>query len=349
MPVLESSQLDSDKTSASAASTSLIDDSWNFVRKHPGETALGAGLALGVIALSKGRAVGVAEREIAPLARAASERGTLNLATGAVESAPEVVAQVHVLGGLHSPVFRNGIVGPATRELAGSGIPNTGLNRALSANEHLPLAAPWNRASAIDGNANLSLGAFEAKPTTAEPLSVLAQTEYKFVPFKPSAASIRQLSSPTQMTTEGPSRIVFGEDNFVQTLLFNRNASDVEKFNLMTTARYAELIKSDVLAAKAAGTVPGRTIGFIQEPIERLATPEQMQQNAVAGAKAYVEMNANGANSFTKYLTERFGPLTNDSPDLGRDFMTRSLFTNIRSAASVGKVDSVAAKPRKPW
>lgn len=175
MPVLESSQLDSDKTSASAASNSLIDDSWNFARKHPGETALRAGLALGVIALSKGRAVGVAEKEIAPLARAASERGTLNFATGAVEAtsrsadslsplteagyrhipwngpAPESLSSLTQAAYRHIPW--NGLPSPATRALEKSALPITTLNRALAANQSILSASPWTRSSAIEGGA----------------------------------------------------------------------------------------------------------------------------------------------------------------------------------------------------
>lgn len=127
------------------------------------------------------------------------------------------------------------------------------------------------------------------------------------------AEHIRAAEGPTFRPIDGPSRIVFGEDNSVQHILYNRQASPQEQASLLMRAGYAELIKTDALAAEAAGKVEGKSIGFISNPVERHATQEEMQHNATEGARAYVEMNTRGANQFTHYLTERFGPMTRES------------------------------------
>ena len=156
----------------------------------------------------------------------------------------------------------------------------------------------------------------------ADVFSTFDQSAYRHVPYRDMAANIRLAQGPALRHTDGPSRIVFGEDNSVQHIFLNRSLTDAQKAEQVMTAGYAELIKSDVLAAKAAGKVTGRSIGFFPQPIERMATPAQMQENAVNGARAYLRMDESGANGFTKYLTELYGPMTKESQDLGRHIMT---------------------------
>jgi|JI9StandDraft_1071089.scaffolds.fasta_scaffold04340_4 hypothetical protein len=256
MPILDSNNSANDKVVPPADNTSLAAEGWNFVKNHPTETAVGAGLAVGAIVVSRGRAIAAAEREIAPLARAASERSTLNLSSGAIET----------------------------------------------------------------------------MPNAAESLSASAQLGYRHVPWTPMAASVRAQKGAVVEVVDGPSRIVFGKDSSVQHILANRATTIDERVNLTTTAAYAELIKSDVLAAEAASAMPQRSFAGILQSLGRKATPEQMQQNAVVGAKAYVEGSATGANRFTSYLTERYGPVTSDSLDLGRKLSSNAhpsdLFAN---------------------
>ncbi len=152
--------------------------------------------------------------------------------------------------------------------------------------------------------------------------STFDQSAYRHVPFRDMASRIRLQEGITMRPTDGPSRIVFAEDNSVQHILFNKSATVAEKAEDLMTASYANLINSDVLAAKAAGKFTGRSIGFFPQPIERIATPKQMQENAVNGARAYLRMDESGANGFTKYLTELYGPMTKESQDLGRHIMT---------------------------
>ncbi len=165
-------------------------------------------------------------------------------------------------------------------------------------------------------------GVIHGLSAKSDVFSTFDQSAYRFVPFRNTAANIRMNQGITMRPTDGPSRIVFAEDNSVQHVLFNKSATVAEKAEDLMTASYADLIKSDVLAAEAAGKVTGRSIGFFPQPIERIATQKQMQENAVNGARAYLRMDESGANGFTKYLTELYGPMTKESQDLGRHIMT---------------------------
>ncbi|MDQ5936716.1 MAG: hypothetical protein QG574_4052, partial [Cyanobacteriota bacterium erpe_2018_sw_21hr_WHONDRS-SW48-000092_B_bin.40] len=208
MPILDSNNSANDKVVPPADNTSLAAEGWNFVKNHPTETAVGAGLAVGAIVVSRGRAIAAAEREIAPLARAASERSTLNLSSGAIET----------------------------------------------------------------------------MPNAAESLSGSVQLGYRHVPLTSMAARIRAQEGAVVRVVDGPSRIVFGKDSSVQHILANRATTMDERANLTMSAGYAELIKTDVLAAEAASAMPQRSFAGILQSLGRKATPEQMQQNAVVGA-----------------------------------------------------------------
>jgi hypothetical protein len=155
-----------------------------------------------------------------------------------------------------------------------------------------------------------------------EYLAGFDQAHYKFVPARELATDIRTASNVIMRDTDGPSRIVFGENNAVQHVLFNRNSTDVERADHILTAGYAGLIRNDVLAKEAVGKVIGQSAGFISHPIERFATTEEMQQNAIDGARAYVARDAAGANKFTNYLTERFGAYTEEQQEWGRHILT---------------------------
>jgi len=272
MPILDSNHSANDKVVPPADNTSLAAEGWNFVKNHPAETAIGTGLAAGAIVLSRGRAIAAAEREIAPLARAASERSTLNLSSGAIETMPN-----------------------AAESLAGS-----------------------------------------------------VQFGYRHVPLTSMAARIRAQEGAVVRVVDGPSRIVFGKDSSVQHILANRATTMDERANLTMSAGYAELIKTDVLAAEAASAMPQRSFAGILQSLGRKATPEQMQQNAVVGAKAYIEGSATGANRFTSYLTERYGPLTSDSLDLGRKLSSNAYPGDLFANGIIGPATTVLTESGIP-
>lgn len=79
--------------------------------------------------------------------------------------------------------------------------------------------------------------------------ATLEQGQFKFIPSTTMAEHIRAAEGPTFRPIDGPSRIVFGEDNSVQHILYNRQASPQEQASLLMRAGYAELIKTDALAA----------------------------------------------------------------------------------------------------
>ncbi|MBA4074855.1 MAG: hypothetical protein C0508_07410, partial [Cyanobacteria bacterium PR.023] len=272
MPILDSNSSASDKVIPPADNASLAAEGWNFVKNHPTETAVGAGLAVGAIVVSRGRAIAAAEREIAPLARAASERSTLNLSSGAIET----------------------------------------------------------------------------MPNAAESLSGSVQLGYRHVPLTSMAARIRAQEGAVVRVVDGPSRIVFGKDSSVQHILANRATTMDERANLTMSAGYAELIKTDVLAAEAASAMPQRSFAGILQSLGRKATPEQMQQNAVVGAKAYVEGSATGANRFTSYLTERYGPVTSDSLDLGRKLSSNAHPSDLFANGMMGPATTVLTESGIP-
>lgn len=142
-------------------------------------------------------------------------------------------------------------------------------------------------------------------PSALQPVKV---GEYRFIPQNDMLLSAPAADSPVIRPVDGASRIVFGTDNSIQQILYPRGAGADEIKELTLQAGYASLIKSDVLAAEAVSKVSGQSIGFISQPIERYASLEEMQQNALVGARAYIRNDAASANRFTHYLTERYGP-----------------------------------------
>ncbi|MBS1993116.1 MAG: hypothetical protein JSS83_21520 [Cyanobacteria bacterium SZAS LIN-3] len=155
-----------------------------------------------------------------------------------------------------------------------------------------------------------------------DPLATYDKSAYQMVPARTMASSIRLAEGPTMSTVDGPSGIVFGSDNSIQSIRFSAGSTAAEKSDLVLRGAYAGLIHSDPLAAQAASKIEGQSIGFISRPIERWATTEQMQQNAVEGARAYVEGDAAAANKFTEFLTERYGPMTAESRAWGTKILT---------------------------
>lgn len=147
-------------------------------------------------------------------------------------------------------------------------------------------------------------------------------SNYKFVPVRDLTSSIRLAKGPQMTTVKGQSELVFGKDNSLQAIHFNSSATDEEKAALILKGSYANLIHRDALAAEAASRIEGQSIGFISYPIERIATPAQMHQNAIEGARAYVEMDAGAANKYTAFLTERYGPMTAESQAWGKKIVT---------------------------
>jgi len=145
---------------------------------------------------------------------------------------------------------------------------------------------------------------------------------YPHVPVRNLATAIRTGGDVTMRSIDGPSRAVFDENNKVQHVLFNRISTDAQRADHLLTAGYANLIHDDVLAKEAAGKVIGQSAGFISHPIERFATQEEMQKNAIDGARAYVGKDAANANKFTDYLTERFGARTEEDQSWGRHIVT---------------------------
>lgn len=211
--------------------------------------------------------------------------------------------------------------------------------------------APLANLASESGTLNFAKGTVESMPKSAESFLAFDHSGYKHVPIRNMVGNIRMQEGVIMRTSEGPSRIVFGDDHAVQHILFNKNATAVEKADLVMTASYADLIKSDVLAAKAAGTVPHKMFGFIGKPVERMATPEQMHENAIAGAKAYFEMNTKGANHYTSYLTQRFGPATKDLVDWGKHITTDARSTESgwnRLGAEATKVLEESGIPISP-
>lgn len=101
-----------------------------------------------------------------------------------------------------------------------------------------------------------------------------------------------------------------GRNNAVEEIRLAPGASSSEIADLRLTAGYAELLKGSSAAKDAARIVEGRSIGFTSTPVERMVYGDRMRQNAIAGAEAYVKMDAKGANRYTAFLTERFGPMT---------------------------------------
>jgi hypothetical protein len=167
---------------------------------------------------------------------------------------------------------------------------------------------PPNKPPHITGDAS---GAFP-KPERPS-ISSYDASNYRYVPARNLISDIRTANGVSLQHVDGPARIVFDDKNAVQHVLVNRNASNLERDTQLLTASYAGLLHDDVLAREAAGKVMGRTAGFISQPIERFATQEEMQKNAVDGARAYFTGDAAGANNYTKFLTERFGPADLDT------------------------------------
>lgn len=159
-----------------------------------------------------------------------------------------------------------------------------------------------------------------ANVNSTNAFSVFDHNGYQFVP----ARSIVHSNHPMMNIVDGPSKIVFGENNAISHIRVSSNATEAEKADLLLQAGYSNLIHSDPLAAQAAAKFEGQSAGFVSQKIERWATPEQMQENALVGARAYLDGDAASANKFTEYLTERFGPMTQESKGWGRHIVTDS-------------------------
>ncbi|MDR3617142.1 MAG: hypothetical protein P4L53_26545 [Candidatus Obscuribacterales bacterium] len=161
--------------------------------------------------------------------------------------------------------------------------------------------------------------------------SDFSSANYRHIPVRSLATEIRTGGDVSMRSVDGPSRIVFDQENKVQHVLFNKNATDIERADHLQTAGYANLIHNDVLANEAASKVMGQSAGFISHPIERFATQEEMQKNAIDGARAYVGRDAANANRFTAYLTERFGAQTEETQAWGRHIVNGDGVENIFS------------------
>lgn len=174
-----------------------------------------------------------------------------------------------------------------------------------------------------EGKPYITITPKDVRPA-AEPLGLTAfdQRNYRFVPARSLLNDIREGNGPVLRGVEGPSRLVFGDDNAVQHILCSNTATDDERADLILIGGYAGLIHKDVLAIEAASKVESQSIGFISYPIERWASPSEMQETASEGSRAYVEGNTAAANNYTTYLTERFGPFTPELRTWGRHIMS---------------------------
>lgn len=146
--------------------------------------------------------------------------------------------------------------------------------------------------------------------TYAEKLAWLDQkTYYKWVP---DGLRLQQVRTPTQIWLDHNAEpsIVFGEGG-VEAIRYPRGIELGAKQRLDLAAGYAELIVTDGQARKAASEIRRQSIGFVSQEITAVATLQQMQANAVNGALEYI-MGRSG-NRFTKYLIERYGPMTGHS------------------------------------
>jgi hypothetical protein len=170
----------------------------------------------------------------------------------------------------------------------------------------------------IGKNSGAVADAVQACGEGMHPFSALDRSQFKFMPARSLATSIANAEGPTLRATEGPSGILFDRENAVQQIRYNLHSTPEERANLLLTAGYANMVKVDSFAARAAGTIESETIGFNPQPTMRLGTLEQMQKSAVDGAHAYVTGNPTGANRFTSYLTEEFGPLTSEDRAWGQ-------------------------------
>lgn len=101
-----------------------------------------------------------------------------------------------------------------------------------------------------------------------------------------------------------------GRNNAVEEIRLAPGANSSEIADLRLTAGYADLLKGSSAAKDAALIGEGRSIGFVPNFVERMVSGDRMRQNAIAGAEAYVKMDAKGANRYTAFLAERFGPMT---------------------------------------
>jgi hypothetical protein len=157
---------------------------------------------------------------------------------------------------------------------------------------------------------------------TNSPFVAFSGDHYKYVPVRELISDIRTAQGPIMRDIYGPSQIVFGDNDRVQHILHSRASTMEQREDLMLTAGFANLIHADVLARDAASKVKGMSAGFIPHEIERFASPEQMHQNAITGAEAYVSRDASRANRYTAYLTERFGEHTPDEQQWGRTIVS---------------------------
>ncbi|MDP3506688.1 MAG: hypothetical protein Q8T09_01735 [Candidatus Melainabacteria bacterium] len=342
MPQLEGNEHHAGKGKKEpGAHNKLLDDSLNLVKEHKTEVAIASAavLAVGSIALLRGKALPAVGKELGAAAKAAEEGLVAKAAQHADGLAPIVddmrAAGHHLLGNEVNPqvvrAAQETFDASVPKNIASAadifaGVPREGYRhvpyRIPAANIRMQQGAslmPDAVPNSFTREADRVINGLSPKPDV---FSTFDQSAYRHVPFRDMAANIRVAQGPALRHTDGPSRIVFGEDNSVQHIFLNRSLTDAQKAEQVMTAGYAELIKSDVLAAKAAGKVKGQSIGFFPQEIERMATPKQMQENAVNGARAYLRMDESGANGFTKYLTELYGPMTKESQDLGRHIMT---------------------------
>lgn len=281
MPISEINDKHGSLDSAGGSSGNLFLDAYNCGKKqltaNTGETVtaavVGAAATGALIYMSRGRSLAAAVKSGA----VESERVLPEARTLLAEKLPTFPnSQLTDLGPakIHSVVTESSMVADSKAVLGMNTVPDS-----LHSAGELPLA--WQSAKV---------------------------GEHRYIPHDVSLPPAPAVDGPIMRAIDGPARIVFAADNSVQQILFPRGATRVEMEELRLQAGYASLIKSDVLAAEAVSKVSGQSIGFVSQPIERYASLEEMQENALIGARAYIRNDAAAANRFTQYLTERYGP-----------------------------------------
>lgn len=155
--------------------------------------------------------------------------------------------------------------------------------------------------------ATSSLSTSSSEQSSAEPHKGDSHY-YRFVPHG-TISDIRLARLPRMISLENNAEpsIVFGNEG-VESIRYPRNLSTDAQQKLQLVSGYARIIVEDPMAVEAASEVRKKSIGFINQEITGRATYEQMQSNAVHGALDYV-LGRTG-NSFTRYLIERYGPMT---------------------------------------
>jgi hypothetical protein len=339
----------------------MLEECINYVKEHPVEVAAGTALALGSIALLKGKGIQSAAQKIGldatvksaeaglvTKAAQLSDEGAKTIASGMGKAnygwsntlrenitLPHGINTVEELQGLGKATFKTA-AGPLDKGA-----------RIVQPSSASVKQNPWseNLRTQLTGEADQGLKTSLPRQGGEEVFSAFDQTNYKHVPPNLSTTNIRLSDGATIQPTDGPSRIVFGDDNSVKRLLVSKSATAAEIQEQNLVAGYAGLIKDDVLAYEAANKFTGRSIGFISQPIERMASPEQMRETAIKGATAYIKGDKAGANRYTNFLTERFGPWNPGEQSLMNSIMGPQTDI-VRQASKIGTAP-VPGKP--PW